>query len=227
MEEVLDLKKVLNLLKKNLKLIIGLSILGALIAAFISFYLITPIYSASTQLLVNKSESAGQMEFQDNQTDLQLINTYNEIIKSPVILDEVSKNLKISSNLSNKVVVSNTTQSKVISITVNETSSEKAAKIANEITKVFNKKINKIMKVDNVTVLNEAKGAKNAAPIKPRPLVNIIIGLLFGALLGILFGLLREIFDNRIQSDEDVKQALNIPVIGTVPHFDENLIKSN
>lgn len=227
MEEVLDLKKVLNLLKKNLKLIIGLSILGALIAAFISFYLITPIYSASTQLLVNKSESAGQMEFQDNQTDLQLINTYNEIIKSPVILDEVSKNLKISSNLSNKVVVSNTTQSKVISITVNETSSEKAAKIANEITKVFKKKINKIMKVDNVTVLNEAKGAKNAAPIKPRPLVNIIIGLLFGALLGILFGLLREIFDNRIQSDEDVKQALNIPVIGTVPHLDENLIKSN
>ncbi|MCU7557536.1 Wzz/FepE/Etk N-terminal domain-containing protein [Macrococcus capreoli] len=226
MEEVLDLEKIFILLKKNLMSIIGLAVLGAIIAALISFFLITPIYTASTQILVNKSEGPSQMEFQANQTDLQLINTYSEIIKSPVILDEVKENLKLKDNLIGKVAVTNTTQSKVITLTVSETSNEKAVKIANEITQVFKNKINKIMKVDNVTVLNKAIKNDKALPVKPQPILNIIIGLFAGAILAILIGFLKEVFDKRIQNDEDVQNVLNIPVIGSIPHFDEKSLKN-
>ncbi|WP_414052819.1 YveK family protein [Macrococcus animalis] len=225
MEEVLDLGKLLKILKKNLMAIIGLSMMGALIAALISFFLITPIYSSSTQILVNKSESPSQMEFQANQTDLQLINTYSEIIKSPVILDEVSKNLGLKTNLQKNVSVANTAQSKVISITVTAKSNSVAVKIANEITKVFQKKINKIMKVDNVTVLTKAKNNPNAYPIKPAPLLNIALGLFIGALIGLVIAFLKYLFDNRIQSEEDVKNILNIPVLGTIPNFDQKLFE--
>ncbi|MGK0576851.1 YveK family protein [Macrococcus capreoli] len=224
MEEVLDLGKIIKMIRKNTMLIIGLSVLGALFSAFISFFLITPIYSASTQVLVNKNEIQSQMDLQSTQADLQLINTYSEIMKSPVILDEVAKNLKIDTNIQKKVTVTSTNQSKVITITVNDTSDKMAVSIANEITKVFKKKINKIMKVDNVTVLNEAKQNLNAKPIKPQPIFNILIGVLLGAILGFIFGFVRDILDKRIQNEEDVKNELNIPVLGSIPHFEENLL---
>lgn len=224
MEEVIDLEKLYKLILRNLKTIIGVSILGALIAAVISFYFITPVYSAKTQILINKKESTDQFEFQANQADLQLVNTYSEIIKSPVILDEVSDKLKLKKNLDSQVNISNSAESKVINITVNDTSHNNAVKIANEITDVFKRKINKMMKVDNVTVLNLAKENKNAKPINPKPLLNIIIGTLLGLTLSLIYVFLKSLFDKRVKTEDEIKELLDIPVIGTIPYFDEKTL---
>lgn len=225
MEEVIDISKVLNLLKKNWKFIVGLSLLGALIAAAISFFLIKPTYSASTQILVNSNETKNQMELQANQTDLQLINTYNEIIKSPVILEKVKKNLRIDENISSKINVNNSTQSKVITISAVSENYTDAAKIVNETAKVFSEEIGKIMNTDNVTVLTKAKENLNVAPIKPRPAINTVLGGIFGFLLSVMFVFFKNLIDKRIQTEEDVKEYLDIPVIGMIPHFDEKLLK--
>ncbi|MGV2874580.1 Wzz/FepE/Etk N-terminal domain-containing protein [Macrococcus capreoli] len=225
MEEVLDLERLYKLILRNLKTIFGVAILGAIIAAIISFYFITPKYSASTQILINKQENKDQLEFQANQADLQLVNTYSEIIKSPVILDEVSKNLKLNKSIQSNVNVSNSAQSKVINITITDTSHSNAVKIANEITDVFKSKINKIMKVDNVTVLNPAKDDKNASPIQPKPLINILIGAFIGLTLSLFYVMLRSLLDKRVTTEEEVNELLNLPVIGMIPHFDEKNVK--
>ncbi|UTH00854.1 capsule biosynthesis protein CapA [Macrococcoides canis] len=225
MEEVIDISKVLNLLKRNWKLIVGLSLLGALLAAAISFFLIKPTYSATTQILVNSNEEQSQLELQANQTDLQLINTYNEIIKSPVILDKVAENLKIKNGLGSKISVSNATQSKVITINAKASNYKDAAKIVNETARVFSKEIGKIMKTDNVTVLTKADEELSASPVSPKPLLNSLIGLLLGLILSIAFVLLKSIIDKRIQTEEDVREFLGLPVIGMIPHFDERNLK--
>ncbi|TDM43730.1 capsule biosynthesis protein CapA [Macrococcoides canis] len=225
MEEVIDISKVLNLLKRNWKFIVGLSLLGALIAAAISFFLIKPTYSASTQILVNSKDDSSQYELQANQTDLQLINTYNEIIKSPVILDKVAKNLKIKNDLASKITVSNSTQSKVITITANAKNYKDAASIVNETAKVFSQQIGKIMKTDNVTVLTKADKNKNATPVKPKPLINTLIGLILGLTFALIIILLNNILDKRVKTEEEVQEILNLPVIGMIPHFDEKTLK--
>lgn len=225
MEEVIDISKLLNLLKRNWKFIVSLSLLGALIAAAISFFLIKPTYSASTQILVNNKESNNQLELQANQTDLQLINTYNEIIKSPVILDKVASNLDYKGNLSSKISVSNATQSKVITINAKASNYKDAAKIVNETAKVFSKEIGKLMKTDNVTTLTEADYNKKASPVSPKPLLNTLLGLLIGIILGIALTILKSILDKRIQTEEEVRENLGLPVIGMIPHFDEKTLK--
>ncbi|TDM34391.1 YveK family protein [Macrococcoides canis] len=225
MEEVIDISKVLNLLKRNWKFIVGLSLLGALIAAAISFFLIKPTYSASTQILVNSKDDNTQFELQANQTDLQLINTYNEIIKSPVILDKVADNLSIPKNLASKINVSNSTQSKVITISANAKNYSDAAKIVNETAKVFSKEVGKIMKTDNVTVLTKADEDLKASPVKPKPLINTFIGLILGLLLALAITLLNNILDKRVKTEDDVQELLGIPVIGMIPHFDEKTLK--
>ncbi|TDM32439.1 capsule biosynthesis protein CapA [Macrococcoides canis] len=225
MEEVIDISKVLNLLKRNWKFIVGLSLLGALIAAAISFFLIKPTYSASTQILVNSNGDSSQLELQANQTDLQLINTYNEIIKSPVILDKVANNLKVSNDLASKISVSNSTQSKVITINATAKNYKDAAKIVNETAKVFSKEVGKIMKTDNVTVLTKADENLKASPVKPKPIINSFIGLFLGLLLALAVIILRSILDKRVRTEEDVQEILGIPVIGMIPHFDEKTLK--
>ncbi|UTH12338.1 YveK family protein [Macrococcoides canis] len=225
MEEVIDISKVLNLLKRNWKFIVGLSLLGALIAAAISFFMIKPTYSASTQILVNSKDDKTQFELQANQTDLQLINTYNEIIKSPVILDKVEKNLDLNNSIASNISVSNSTQSKVIKITATAKNYSDAAKIVNETAKVFSKEVGKIMKTDNVTVLTKADEDLNASPVKPKPLINTLIGLFLGLLLALALTLLNNILDKRVKTEEDVQEILGIPVIGMIPHFDEKTLK--
>ncbi|MDJ1152874.1 Wzz/FepE/Etk N-terminal domain-containing protein [Macrococcus caseolyticus] len=225
MEEVIDISRVLNLLKRNWKFIVGLSLIGALLAAAISFFLIKPTYSASTQILVNSNGEKTQLELQANQTDLQLINTYNEILKSPVILNKVANNLKINKDLSSDISVSNSTQSKVITINATARNYTDAAKIVNETANVFSKEVGKIMKTDNVTVLARADEKSTQGPISPKPLLNTALGLLIGFIVGALVVMIRTLLDKRIQTEEDVRNLLDLPVIGTIPHFDEKTLK--
>lgn len=221
MEEVFDIGKVMNLLKRNWKFIVSLSIIGALIAALISFFLIKPTYSASTQILVNNKKTDNQFELQANQTDLQLINTYNEIIKSPVILEKVARNLKLKNNLDSKISVNNATQSKVITITAESGNYSDAVKIVNEIAFVFSNEIGKIMKTDNVTILSKADEKLNVSPINPKPVPNIFLGIIAGAVFAFILKIIFNILDKRVTTEEEVKESLGIPVIGMIPHFDE------
>ena len=57
------------------------------------FYILLakPKYEASTQILVSQKEKESKMMAQEVQSNIQLVNTYAEIIKSPRILDDVAK----------------------------------------------------------------------------------------------------------------------------------------
>ena len=97
MEETISLKELFQTLKKRMSLIVMITALAVMVSGIVSFFMITPIYQASTQLLVNQAKNE-QTEYNTNtvQTNLQLINTYNVIIKSPAILDKVADQLGIN-----------------------------------------------------------------------------------------------------------------------------------
>ena len=95
MEDTVSIKDIMKIMLKRWKLIIFITILFTSITGVISFYFITPIYNASTQLLVNQRNSENQLDFTRLQSNVELINTYRLIIKSPIILDEVIKELML------------------------------------------------------------------------------------------------------------------------------------
>ena len=57
------------------------------------------------------------------------------------------------------------------------------------------------------------------APIKPKRKLIIFIGLILGLILGIVYAFAKDFFDDRINNEEEIKKATEIPVLGTVPHF--------
>jgi capsular polysaccharide biosynthesis protein len=225
MEETISLKELLETLKRRMNLIISITLIAVIISAILSFFILTPIYQASTQILVNQTQN-NQNLYAGNQvqTNLQLINTYNVIIKSPAILDKVKDELNFpitEGALNSKITVQSETNSQVVTISVQDPDANKAATIANKTAEVFKSEIVNIMKIDNVSILAKAETGKKQSPIKPKPSLNIAIALVIGLTVGVGLAFLLEYFNNTIKTEQDVEKVLGLPVLGVITTFED------
>jgi capsular polysaccharide biosynthesis protein len=225
MEETISLKELLATLKKRLVMIILITMTFGLVSGVISYFFLTPIYQASTQILVNQAKNEQALyNYNEVQTNLQLINTYNDIIKSPAILDKVVAELNLNMDaeqLKGKFTVGSETDSQVVYISVQDADANVAAKIANKTAEVFQKEIVNIMSVDNVSVLAKAKVTENQTPIKPQPLMNVAIAIVVGLMASIGLAFLLEYFDNTIKNEQDIEKILGLPILGVIAQIDD------
>lgn len=221
MGDTITLQGFLAILRKRILLIIALLAVSLGLAAGISYFVITPIYQAETQLLVNQKSDGLEANAwsQQMQTNLQVINTYNEIITTPAILNIVIQKLKLDitpSGLKEQITVSSESNSQVITITVNDEHPSEAVEIANTVAETFKEEIPGLMSVDNINILSPATLGEYQNPIKPNILLNMIIGAVIGIMLGIGLAFLLEMFDTTIKTETDIERVLELPVIGVI-----------
>ncbi|MEN3780836.1 YveK family protein [Priestia megaterium] len=220
MEETISLRELFAVLRKRLWLIVLITIIAATVSAVISFFVLTPVYESKTQILVNQAKNDEQLySNQTVQTNVQLINTYNDIITSPVILDKVIKELKLdksAGDLSGQIQVTSAQDSQVAQIVVQDTSAKRAADIANTTASVFQKQVPKLMNVDNVKVLSKAELGENPSPVKPQPLMNVAIAIVVGLMVGVGLSFLLEYLDNTLKTEQDIENILELPVMGVI-----------
>jgi capsular polysaccharide biosynthesis protein len=220
MEETISLRELFETLRKRLWLILFITALATIVSGVVSYFFLTPIYQASTQILVNQAKSEQQLyNFNEVQTNLQLVNTYSVIIKSPAILERVKEELNLDrtvDELNEQIQVSSEKDSQVFSVIVDDPDPAMAAKIANKTADIFKKEIVKIMKVDNVTILSKAEVKENQAPVKPKPLLNMAIAFVVGLMTGVGLAFLLEYLDNTLKTEADIEKHLGLPVLGSV-----------
>lgn len=220
MENTLDLTKILRILKNYLKLLIILPLVCLLISAIITMFFLDEEFQSSTQVLVNQKESDSQMMAQEVQSNIQLVNTYSEIVKSPRILDKASKELDrkySTSELSNMITVTNQAESQLLNIDVVSKSGKDSEVVANKIAEVFSDEVPNIMNVDNVSVLSTADDTTKQ--VAPKTMMNLVLGLIIGLVLALIIIFIKEIFDKRIKTETDVENELEIPVLGSIQKF--------
>lgn len=225
MEETISLQDLFATLKKRLGLIALMAILAITIAGVVSFLVLTPIYETSTQILVNQEKTeAAQAINQNIQADLQLINTYSVIIKSPAILDQVSSELGLditAEQLNSKITVATAENSQVVNVSVQDEDPALAVDIANTTASVFEKEIKGLMNVDNVSVLSKAVLKDNPTPVAPNPILNMAIAAVVGLMLGIGIAFLLEYLDTTMKNDQDIEDTLGIPLLGVISPIQE------
>lgn len=230
MEETISLKEIYEVIKKRIVLIIGLIAGATVIAAIISFFILTPTYQSSSMFIVKQSQTDPSVQYNvsDIRTNVELINTYNVIIKSPAILEGVVQELDLDSSadqLSKKVSVSSAENSQVVTVTATDPSPELAVKIANTTVEVFQEKIPVLLNVDNVHILSEAELAADPAQVSPKPLLNIAIAMVLGAMVGVGIAFLLEYLDNTIKTEADIEKMLDVPVLGVVTHISDEDVR--
>jgi capsular polysaccharide biosynthesis protein len=223
MREEISLKELYSIIRKRMGVIVITTILSVLASGVLSFYVLTPVYEASTQILVNQSKDKEALyNFNEVQTNIQLINTYSVIIKSPAILEKVNEDLDLNMStaaLNEKVSVASEQNSQVVNIVVQSESQRKAVEIANKTAEIFQKEIIKIMNIDNVTILAKSTISADSGPVKPQPILNIIIAFIIGLMVGLGIVFLIEYLDYTIKTEEDIEKELALPTLGVIAHI--------
>lgn len=220
--QVVELRDFFKILYKRKWIIILVTLLCTLLAAYVSYYVLTPVYQAETELLVNKDnhdDPQAAITSHDIDTNIRLISTYSIIIRSPRIMDIVGE--KLSGNyrtedIQERLYVQSLTDSQVMSIIVEDPDQSKAVEIANTIASTFQEEIVNIMKVDNVQILTPAKVDSNALPVKPKPILNIALAMMFGLFISVIAVLLYEFLSSNIKTEEDVNKVLGLNFLGSI-----------
>ncbi|MFF2877754.1 YveK family protein [Gottfriedia sp. NPDC057991] len=219
MEETISLQELFGVIKKRLIMIISITVVATVVTGVISYLFLTPIYQSSTQLLVNQKETKDSSIYQNNQvqTNVQLINTYNVVIKSPAILDEVINQLNLDytvAELTKNITVASEANSQVFTVSVQDPDPKQAQTIVNTIANAFQAKIKTIMSVDNVTVLAKADLSEN--PIKPNKKLNVVIGFAVGLMISVGIAFLLEFLDNTVKTEKQLEELLELPILGVI-----------
>jgi non-specific protein-tyrosine kinase len=103
-----------------------------------------PVYEATSTLLVNQAPNKNSSNYDTLLTSEGVARTYAQLLNKRPILEEVIGNLKLNmeaGNLSNRVSTSVVHDTQLILLTVEDTNPQRAADIANEISRVFNEQI--------------------------------------------------------------------------------------
>ncbi|MFC0213211.1 YveK family protein [Paenibacillus chartarius] len=225
----LELKDYLQIIKRRIWIVFAATLTVILAAGIYSFILVTPIYQANIKLIVNKtneSQNVSSIDINSLQTSLRLVSTYKELIRTPAIMDKVVEkfpDLKLSAEqLSGRIAVTASTDSQVMTLVASDSSPERAAKIVNAVATVFKEQIPTIMKVDNVSILSEARMPINPTPVNVNPSLNLVIALVVGVLLSIGIIFLLEFLDDSIKTEKDVSRHLGIPTLNVFPKLKES-----
>ncbi|KAA0955546.1 capsular biosynthesis protein [Sporosarcina sp. ANT_H38] len=229
MEETISLQELFKTLRKRLSLIAFITVIAITISGVVSFLILTPIYQASTQILITQAkQETTSVNAQDIQANLQLISTYNVIIKSPTILSKVIEELDLdmtTSNLNEYITVDSVQNSQVVTVAVENPDPRQAVEIANTIASVFQEDIIKLMNVDNVTILAKAELAENPSPINPNPKLNMAIAAVIGLMLGVGVAFLLEYLDTTVKTEQDIEDLLGLPILGLVSPISDKEIQ--
>lgn len=221
MEEVIDLKEVLAVLKRNIGMILTLAITFALIAGLISIFLIKPTYQSESQVIVNQKGKEADVYNNPGQvqTNLQLINTYAQMVNSKVIRRQVVDNLGLNvkeDTLAPRISVTSEADSQLMKINVTGPNKRETAKIANELAVIAQKEVKRVMGVDNLSIFSKADPSESASPIKPKPLMNVAIAGLLGLIVGTAIAFLRQMLDTRLNTEEKVEKYVGLPTLGKI-----------
>lgn len=226
-EMIIDVGRLIGTLKKNIVSIIIWTVLGLIISLGCVFLFIEPRYSSSVDILVNQKVNNAQVQYATQQADLQAINTYKDVLTKPIILTPVLKEIKNTDNyqgnlnsLAKSIKVSNQTNSQVVTVTVTDKNAYVAADVANTIGKIFTKKVKKMMQVDNVTIVSDAK--VNSKPVSPNKKLFALAGVVLGLFIGVAIAFIKEFTDKTVKDSNFLTDELGLTNIGSVYHLDIN-----
>lgn len=192
-------------------------VIGAGAAGVYTKKLIAPHYQSTSMVYVLSKETT-LASLADLQIGSQLTKDYSVIIKSRPVLQEVidKQNLDLTTDeLGKMITIDNPSDTRILSITVEDIEPMRAKAIVDEVTKSASNYIGDIMEMVPPKVIED--GVVAVKPSSPSVKKNAAVGGLGLAVLVCGLICLKTVLDDTIKSEEDVEKYLGLSVLAVIP----------
>lgn len=228
----LDLSSLYKIVKERILIILlAAVVLAGAVFTYNSFF-IKPTYCTTTTILINNGGLAdlgnqGNVESNDITSSLNLVKTCIGVLESQMMHKELSKALdeeySYSYLMSCFAFAPRGEDSMLVDVYTYGKSPKEIKKIANTFLEIAPTFItyNVVGGVD-VKVLAEAETTYKVAP---RVLFNTVLAFVIGLVASALVFIVISLFKNTVESEEDFKARYDIPLLGTVPLFENKQTK--
>ena len=216
----IDLKELFYVIKRKLWIILLTGIVGAVGFGLFTAMVMKPVYTSSTMLyIVNKTTTLTSLT--DLQLGTQLTKDYKVLVTSRPVTGQVITNLDLNlshEQLVRKIKVDNPTDTRILTISVEDTDPYMAKSIADEFASVASARMAEIMDSAPPNIVEEAYLPTQKT--KPSITKNTMIGGLAGVFLAGAIILVLFVMNDAIKTPEDVEKYLGLNTLATIPVFE-------
>lgn len=214
----IDLAEVFRRMLARLPMMLAAGLLTALIAFFVSRFVMAPAYESTTKIYVLSRQENSSVTYSDLQMGTQLTQDYAELIQGRYVLEQVAEILSLDMSyeaLRGMVSVSVPDDTRIISISVSDSDPVRAMEIANCIRETATVYITDVMDIEAVNVVETAfLPTRKSGP-------NVKLITLLGGLLGIFaiaaVAVTEYLMDDTIKTAEDVERYLELSTLAMIP----------
>ena len=216
-EMEIDLLELFYVLKSKILAILGVGLLFGCIACAYAGFLVKPLYTSSSMMLVLTKETT-LSSLADLQVGSQLTKDYSILITSRPVLTDVIDQLDLDMDykqLKNMITVANQDDTRILQLSVEYSDAKQAKEIVDKLSEVASEYIGDIMEMVPPKVIEEGTVSdKKASPSNGK---NAMIGALLGIVLVCGLTVVEELLNDTIQTEEDVEKYMGLTVLASVP----------
>lgn len=232
-----NIQKYLSLVLKKWRTVIIFAVIGAIFAVFYTANFTKLSYTSGVTFLTYAVDT--KQEFSDSGTSAQtvsntskmnyaikMLSTNIELFKTNRFNQSVADKLnkKYSADYSarmvkNSVVMTPIEDTAMFTVTVTTNDPELSYRIA----KQFETSIPEKLSDTNSGLINASVEDDAVKPVDYESkgyVKKTLIGTAAGIVLAVVYIILRDLFDIRVKSSDEISQKYNVPVLGTIPEFE-------
>lgn len=217
--DAIDLVALMRVMKDKVIWILLSAIIFGGIGYVVSAFVLTPKYEASINMIVNNQKNASTTATGDSLNSAQrLVDTYAVVIKSNTVLNQVIKELNLETSyeqLNSQVSVSSVNGTQVMKISVKATDQETACEVVKAIADVSVDQVSEAVEAGSCKIVSDVYAT--GQPVYPDVQRNTLKAALLGIILCAGLFTLQYLMDNTFRSEEDIRNELDIPVLGVIP----------
>lgn len=219
-----NINRFFSLIKSKLLFLLLFTIVGTTAVGLYTVFIISPIYSVSSKLIMKNTSDQTNGQNNDAQT-IEAINlfqrqakTYLEIADLPPVKDDTNKALGLSPDEIAKiksVKLTNDSGSQLVTITVRGLDRNLAERYIKEYVSQYKKFTADRLGRDNLSVVTEALGSDS--PVYPVLWKNLLVSILVFSFVGFNVIFIKYLLSDSIDSYEDLEELVGTPVLGMIP----------
>lgn len=218
----IDLKELFYVLKRKIWIIMLTGLMGAISVGLFTSVVLKPIYTSSTMLyIVNKTTTLASLA--DLQLGTQLTKDYKVLVTSRPVTTQVIADLDLNlshEELVKKIKVENPVDTRILTISVEDSDPYMAKSIADDVAKVSSARMAKIMDSAPPNVVEE--GYVPTRKTRPSVTKNTILGGLAGVFLSCAIIIALYVLNDTVKTPEDVEKYLGLNTLAAIPLFEGN-----